>query len=150
MPASGHTIGLLLPASFALAVSMALAQEPAGVLTSEQLLSLARGNTWAIKIGGGGGDLAEFWDFNADGSVCGRLTGAKPRTKCADVGKWKVQGDTICWDFTWHGQTYGYKSVCARARTADAADKSAYVLIDQNGKLPPLQVQVLRQAKGRK
>lgn len=123
---------LLSTAHLAFAVSVALGQEPAGTLTSEQLQTLVRGNTWAVQFGGGS-DLVAFWDFNADGSLCGRLRGAKAGTKCADVGKWKLHSDKICWDFSWLGETYNYKSVCARARKSD---ERTYVLIDQTGKLP--------------
>jgi hypothetical protein len=52
-----------------------------------------------------------------------------------DIGKWKLQGDMICWDFNWLGEVYGYNSVCARVRKAD--DRT-YLLTDQSGKLPPL------------
>jgi hypothetical protein len=125
---------LALSAHLVLAVSVALAQQPAGTLSAEQLQILFRGKTWAMEYGGVP-DLLAIWDFNTDGSLCGRLSGAKAGTKCADIGKWKLQGDMICWDFNWLGEGYSYKSVCAHVRKAD--DRT-YLLTDQSGKLPPL------------
>lgn len=132
------SIALLLPA-----VSVALAQERPATLTSEQLQALVRGNTWAVEFGGGS-DLPGIWDFNADGSLCGRLRGAKPGTKCADLGKWKIQTDMVCWDFTWLGEAYNYKSVCARVTKAD---EKKYVLVDPSGKLPEVPFHPVKQSR---
>ena len=117
----------------------ATAQTSAGDLTAEQLRTLVSGKTWALAFGGeqtvtDPGRTA-YWDFKADGSVCGRLHGSKAGTKCADNGKWKLQGDTLCWDFQWMGESHEYKSLCVHARKAEGKN---YQMIDQNGKLPPV------------
>jgi hypothetical protein len=113
----------------------ATAQTLTSDLTAEQLTTLVSGKTWAISFGG---ELTitdpartAYWDFKADGSVCGRLHGSKAKTKCADTGKWKLQGDLLCWDFTWMGESHDYKSLCAHARKAEG---KTYLLIEQNGK----------------
>ena len=126
---------LLAPsAHLVLAVAQRSAYLPALGPKPPKLQILFRGKTWAMEYGGVP-DLMAIWDFNADGSLCGRLSGAKAGTKCADIGKWKLQGDMICWDFNWLGEGYSYKSVCARVRKVD--DRT-YLLTDQSGKLPPL------------
>jgi len=124
-------VQLTFVASFA-----ATAQITASDLTAEQLKTLVSGKTWAISFGGeltitDPGRTA-YWDFKADSSVCGRLHGSKAKTKCADTGKWKLQGDMLCWDFTWMGEGHDYKSLCAHARKAEG---KGYLLIEQNGKM---------------
>ena len=115
---------------------VATAQAHASDLTAEQLKALVSGRTWAIHFGGEqtitDPGRAAYWDFRADGSVCGRLHGSKAGTKCADTGKWKLQGDLLCWDFTWMGESRDYKALCAHAEKAEG---KTYHLIEQNGKL---------------
>ena len=131
--------GILLSsfAQLALVVSFAAtAQTSASDLTAKELKTVVTGKTWAISFGGeptvkDPGRTA-YWDFKADGSVCGRLHGSKAKTKCADTGKWTLQGDLLCWDFTWMGESHDYKSLCGRARKADGKN---YQLVEQNGKM---------------
>lgn len=122
------------------AVSPAWAQQAAPTLSPEQLLTVVRANTWHVDFGGGS-DLPGIWDFNADGSLNGRLRGAKAGTKCADMGKWKIHADMVCWDFTWLGADYNYKSVCARVRKTD---ERTYMLVDPSGKPPPVPFQPVK------
>lgn len=104
---------------FTLLVSSAVAaQATDDQLTAEQLKSLVTGRTWAISMRG---DLANpnsvtYWDFKADGSICPRFSGSKPKDKCADDGKWRLQGEVLCWELERIGEAQGYKSVCARVR----------------------------------
>jgi hypothetical protein len=122
---------LALVATFA-----AVGQTAADTLPAEQLKSLVTDKTWAITFGGELKDPARtaHWDFKADGSLCGRHHGSKAGSKCADTAQWKLQGDAICWQFQWIGESYGYKSMCARVRKSDA---KVYELIDQSGRVPP-------------
>ena len=130
---SSTILALIAPAVFA--------QDRAGSLTSDQLHTLFHGSSWAVEFGGAS-NFMPVWDFNADGTLCGRLRGAKAGTKCADIGKWRLQGDLICWDFTWLGEIDNYKSICARAHKQD---KRTYMLIDQSGKFPPVPFHSLAQ-----
>ena len=125
----GH-LALVVP--FAIA-----AQTPVDTLPASQLQLLVTDKTWAITFGGELTDAARtaHWDFKADGSLCGRQHGSKAGTKCADSGQWKLQGNAICWQFQWIGETYGYKSLCAHVRKA--AGKT-YEAIDQSGRVPPV------------
>lgn len=108
------------------------------VLTADQLKILVSGRTWAIAWGG---DVTNpltltHWDFKADGSVCARYVGAKAKDKCADDGKWRLQGEVLCWELQRIGETYGYKSVCVRVRKVD---EKRYEAVAQDGKMhPPL------------
>lgn len=118
--------------------SAAVAQGPADFLTPDQLKQLVSGQTWVI---GWQRDLANpatvtHWDFKADGAVCARFIGGKAKDRCADDGKWRLQGGTLCWELQRIGETYGYKSACVRIRKVDAA---SYEAIAEDGKLyPPL------------
>ena len=123
---------------FALVLPFAVAaQTPADSLSASQLKLLVNDKTWAITFGGELTDPARtaYWDFKADGSLCGRQHGSKAGTKCADSGQWKLQGDAICWQFQWIGETYGYKSLCARVRKAGG---KTYEAIDEVGRVPPV------------
>jgi len=120
---------LIFLASFA-----ASAQTPPGSLTAEQLKTLVSGRTWAISFHGDLTNpvLVAYWDFKANGSLCGRFSGSKAKDRCADEGKWSLQGETVCWDFQKIGEGYGYKSVCARVRKVD---EKRYELNARDGKL---------------
>ena len=116
----------------------AVAQTAADHLTADQLKNLVSGRTWAIAWQR---DLANpltvaHWDFKADGSVCARFAGGKAKDKCGDDGKWRLQGEALCWELQRIGETYGYKSVCVRIRKVD---ERRYEAIAQDGKMnPPL------------
>lgn len=116
----------------------AVAQTAAEYLTADQLKNLVSGRTWAIAWQR---DLTNpltlsHWDFKADGSVCARFAGGKAKDKCADDGKWRLQGEALCWELQRIGETYGYKSACVRVRKVD---EKHYEAIAQDGKmLPPL------------
>jgi hypothetical protein len=72
---------------------------------------------WAACMGGANGCPA-YWNFGRDGSVCARGIGAKPKEKCADEGKWRIEGKNLCWSLSWLGGGEGYKSVCVAIEKA--------------------------------
>lgn len=88
---------------------------------ADQLKTLVAGKTWAMAFQGDLSDSATltYWDFKADGSICARFAGSKPKDKCADDGTWQVKGNVLCWELQRIGETYGYKSACVRARKVD-------------------------------
>jgi hypothetical protein len=97
-------------------------------LDAEQLNTLVTGRTWAIAFYG---DLTDktrtaYWDFQRDGHVCARLANNVPGSKCADTGKWRLEGDKLCWEMGWFGKTDGFQAACGRARRAG----DAYQFID--------------------
>lgn len=89
--------------------------------------TLASGNTWETKKLGGAPGYA-YWNWKADGSACMRLE--QGSGKCDDTGKWKVDGDRLCWEMQWFGATFGLKSNCVAI--ADQG-KGRYLGIDKQG-----------------
>lgn len=121
---------------FLLVVGIAAEAAEIKVLTADQLKNLVSGRTWAIAWQRDITNTSTLthWDFKADGSVCARFAGGKSTDKCADDGKWKLQGETLCWELQRIGETYGYKSVCVRVREID---ERRYEAIAQDGKMHP-------------
>jgi hypothetical protein len=97
-----------------LAIAAPALGQSAKALDAGQLKPLVSGRSWAISFYGNPSEPAvtATWDFRADGTLCGRPAGSKPRDKCADEGKWALKGALLCWDLTWLGGTYGFKSAC--------------------------------------
>ena len=52
--------------------------------------------------------------------MCARFGGAKPGDRCADEGRWRIDGQDLCWELKVIGEQYGYKSVCVVVRKAGA------------------------------
>lgn len=101
--------------------SFVVAQPIASDLTAEQVKQLTSGRTWAVafqKENLANPHLTAYWTFEADGKLCARLFGSKAGTKCADEGKWRFEGDQVCWKLQWMGESgqYNYKSACGRPR----------------------------------
>jgi hypothetical protein len=115
---------------------VAAAQIPGDHLTAEQLKNLVNGRTWVISFRGNLADTntLAYWDFKVDGSVCARFAGSKAKDKCADDGKWRLQGEALCWDLQRIGASYGYKSVCVRVRKVN---EKRYETIAPDGKMAP-------------
>ena len=88
---------------------------------ADQLKTLVEAKTWAMSFQGNLSNpgTVTYWDFKADGSICARFVGSKPKDKCADEGTWQVKGNVLCWELQRIGETYGYKSTCVRARKVD-------------------------------
>jgi hypothetical protein len=135
---SPNRVDLFVLSFTALATSVAFAQAPVDFLTADQVKQVVSGRTWVI---GWQRDLTNaatvtHWDFKSDGTVCARFIGGKAKDRCADEGKWRLQGETLCWELQRIGETYGYKSACVRIRKFDAA---SYEAIAEGGKPhPPL------------
>ena len=52
--------------------------------------------------------------------MCARFGGAKPGDRCADEGRWRIDGQHLCWELKVIGEQYGYKSACVLVRKAGA------------------------------
>jgi hypothetical protein len=114
-------------AAIVLFASFVAAQAQPG-LDAVQLKTLVTGRTWAIAFYG---DLADrtrtaYWDFHPDGRVCARLANNAPGSRCADTGKWRLEGDKLCWELGWFGKSDGFQAACGRARSKG----DAYQFID--------------------
>jgi hypothetical protein len=90
-------------------------------LDADQLKTLVTGRTSAMSFQGNLSNPAtvSYWDFKADGSICARFVGSKPKDKCADDGTWQVKGNVLCWELQRIGETHAFKSTCVRVRKVD-------------------------------
>lgn len=114
--------GLLL----ALACCALSSTAAAAALDSKATSRLLAGHTWALKKPAGPGN--DYMSWSADGSVCLRL--GESTGKCADTGRWKLDGERLCYEFTWWGAESGMKSACFRVV---ALDKDRYGALQDNG-----------------
>jgi hypothetical protein len=132
---SGILVLSIVP--FAFLVSLVAVGQTAGQLvTADQLQNLVHGKTLVMSMRGelSNPHSISYWDFNANGSLCPRFAGSKPKDKCSDEGKWRLEGDMLCWELRWVGEAQGYKSVCARIRKVN--DKHYEVIADK--KMAPI------------
>ena len=104
-----HNAVLAISALATLAVG-ASAQD----IEPSELSELVKGRKWLVAVGGdlSNAGTSAYWDFHADGSMCVRFAGAKPNERCADEGRWNLDGQTLCWNLKYVGEQYGYKSAC--------------------------------------
>jgi hypothetical protein len=108
----------MLASGLALVILLFPGLVPADDLDPVQLKEFVSGRKWVISFSGNLRDpsTVTYWDFRADGSVCARLVASKAGDKCADDGRWVVEGQKLCWELTWLGQQYAYKSACVRVQ----------------------------------
>ena len=74
-----------------------------------------------------------YWAWKSDGSVCMRL--ASKKGTCDDKGRWKLDGDRLCWELEWFGNDLKLKSACVDVTDQGkghylATDKSGTILLD--------------------
>ncbi len=79
-------------------------------LDAKAAKGLTADRMWQIKKPRGPGH--DYWSWKSDGSVCVRL--GEKTGKCADTGRWKLDGARLCYELTWWGETHGMKSSCFR------------------------------------
>jgi hypothetical protein len=97
-------------------------------LGSDELSSLVNGKTWKIQF-----IQAEYWDWRKDGVVCVRLD---RMSKCADEGRWRLDGDKLCWKLTWLGKTNRLNKNCIFAFRA-ANDRLEAHRVEADGSAAP-------------
>jgi len=100
-----------------LVAAEAFSQSPAS-LTGAEISNLVSGQKLAISHYGDpapNSATTSVWDFRKDGSVCARYVGAKGSEKCAEVGKWSISGDMLCWDLPTIGRGLGTNPACSTA-----------------------------------
>lgn len=105
-------IALLSGCLFAIIGNSAYAE----ALSEEESRALLNGTTWKMGVQGGFtvSNWVLYWDWKPDGSVCGRLLGAKKDDPCADIGQWRLEGNRLCWRYTWYNFFEDYKVGCVR------------------------------------
>ena len=101
-------------------------------LGSDEFSSLVNGKTWKIQL-----IQAAYWDWRKDGVVCARLVGDIDRTsKCADEGRWRLDGEKLCWKLTWLGKTSRLDKNCIFAFRA-ANDRLEAHRVEADGSAVP-------------
>ncbi len=116
-------LSLLCGLGLTLGSVSAYAQTDAVPVVGDELRALITGRSLALSTYGDATNPATsmVWNFRRNGSVCARPVAAKPSDKCADEGTWTLKGDVLCWELTWFGGSFGFKSACSSLkRTADA------------------------------
>ena len=100
----------------------------AETLDAKTLSGLVSGHTWKSERLVGPGSL--YWEWKPDESVCLRqeATGS-----CMDTGRWRLDGDSLCYELSWWGKSSGLNARCVRAaRKGDGR----YEMIPVNGVTP--------------
>jgi hypothetical protein len=81
--------------------SVAAAQE----LDGSAVKDLALQGIWDAQERGYG-----YWSWNEDGSVCLRKN--DPTGDCDDTGTWAIEGNFICYELEWWGESEGLRVAC--------------------------------------
>ena len=97
----------------------------AEALSEQESRALLNGTTW--KLTGGNLRKVAYWDWKQDGSVCARIGGANKDEPCADVGKWRLEGNRLCWQYTWLNALGYFKVGCVRI---EGAGEGKYLAIN--------------------
>ncbi len=106
----------------------------AEALGEEESRALLNGTTWKFGLQGSfTGNFVHYWDWKPDGSVCGRIGGDNKDGPCADVGQWRLEGNRLCWRYTWMNALGYYKVGCFRI---EGTGEGKYLAInDKTGNL---------------
>lgn len=104
----------------------AMSSPLAATLDSKTASALVSGRTWQLKKPRGPG--YDYWSWNADGSLCMRL--GEKTGNCADTGRWKLEGERLCYELTWWGAETKMKSACFRVSDLG---KDHYGALQDNG-----------------
>ena len=51
-----------------------------------------------------------YWSWSEDNTVCLRLLGLDG--DCADTGTWSIEGNVMCYELTWWGESYDVRKNC--------------------------------------
>ena len=74
-------------------------------LNGTAVQKLALQGTWlADRMG------RHYWSWGADNTVCLRYF--NETGDCADTGTWTINGDVMCYELTWWGESYDVRTNC--------------------------------------
>lgn len=118
-----HAVLLLIPLLLA---PCATPQAAPAVLDAKAAASLLSDRLWHLKPTGAAS--VYYWTWKSDKTVCVRFE--EQSTKCDDTGRWKFDGDHVCYELTWWGESLGFRSDCFRI--VDRG-KGSYEAIEDNG-----------------
>ncbi|MDH3282356.1 MAG: hypothetical protein OEQ18_14670 [Gammaproteobacteria bacterium] len=117
---------LLIPFLISFFTLCASLQAAAATLDAKAARRLISDRMWQQKAPAGPGYI--YWSWKSDGSVC--LRTEDENGKCADTGRWKLDGDRLCYELTWWGASAGRKSACFRISDQG---KGRYEALQDNG-----------------
>jgi hypothetical protein len=83
----------------------------AQALDGNAIHELALKGTWAAENDWG------YWSWSEDKTVCFRKIGANG--DCADTGTWAIDGDVMCYELTWFGESYDVRKNCVTVHALD-------------------------------
>ena len=85
-------------------------------MRADALKTMLSDKKWEMKWAAcmGAPPCRAYWDWKADGSVCARVIDAKMDERCADDGRWRLKGNSLCWELTWYGTGGGFKKACVK------------------------------------
>jgi len=115
--ATTHVCGVTHVLLLSLVATEAFSQSPTS-LSGSEISNLVSGRSLAISHYGDptpNSATTSVWDFRKDGSVCARYVGAKRSEKCAEVGKWTISNDMLCWELPTIGRGLGTNPACSTA-----------------------------------
>lgn len=98
----------------------------AATLDAKAAKDLISDRTWQQKKFDSPG--YNYWSWKSDGAICLRLN--ENTGKCSDTGRWKLEGDRMCYEVTWLFKSGGGNSACFRI--ADQG-KGRYGALQDNG-----------------
>jgi hypothetical protein len=113
-----------------IATAMLLPCSPvsAETLDAKAVGGLVSGRTWVQKRFSGPGYF--YWSWKSDGSVC--LKDEKAGS-CIDTGRWRLERDSVCYELSWWGKSYGMTARCLRI---EAKGEGRYDMVPVDGVTP--------------
>ena len=83
----------------------------AQALGEDAVRELALQGMWAAEKDWG------YWRWSEDNSVCLRVY--SPDGDCTDKGTWNVNGEVLCYELEWWGETYDVRKNCFTVQPLD-------------------------------
>jgi hypothetical protein len=111
-------------AVFAVPAPTQKANPPGRVLDGKAARELLSNRLWNLRPSSG---ALYYWTWKSDGSVCVRFE--KDGKTCGDTGQWKLDGNRVCYELAWWGESMGFNKACFRI--ADRG-KGRYAAIEDN------------------
>ena len=98
-----------LPVAFSFSAMFLASPSGAADLGSDAVKNLVGGKMWTTEKMLNSNQLRSF-EWKKDGTVCLRL--GSTSGKCDDSGTWRIDGDRVCWEFTWWMKSQDMASAC--------------------------------------
>ena len=109
--APGRLMSRLCAALLAAACIFGNSPVRAQALGEDAVRELALQGTWAAEKDWG------YWSWSDDNTVCLRVYSADG--DCTDKGTWSVDGEVLCYELEWWGETYDLRKNCFTVQPMD-------------------------------